>query len=466
VVRGGFPASFTNCGLNLPPQTLTAALFRAGIDEGAIRGERPTLRRRSVHVSESAVSRPLPSEQGASPARATAVPETAVAQKRFYLPELDGLRCLAFVLIFLRHLEAPPMPSGNPGWLSFASHSFAAFQARAWVGVDLFFFLSAFLITEILLREHELTGKVDVKNFWLRRILRIWPLYYLALILGFLIAPLSGNQLIGPAIGTPEYRVLLHDHFPAFAVLLGNWSTAFKGFPYSWVISPLWSISVEEQFYIFWPLVVLIASPGRLPLVLLVLFVCSSAYTAYLDFGTAADATRIYTDTLARFLPFILGISTCLSLRRLAPEHRLRLQRYGRPGLLAVIGLVGLIVLSRPFNSMAHGQATVTYFRTASSSLLLVGGTLLSPVVGRVFANAPMVWLGKLSYGLYVFSGSCERVGWQLTQDIKPFLLGELAYLLLAATLTVTCAAVSYYGFERPFLQLKLRLSYIQSRPI
>ena len=125
-------------------------------------------------------------------------------------------------------------------WLG---HLLAGAAATGAFGVDIFFVLSSFLITELLLREKSLLGEVDVRSFYARRVLRIWPLYFAFLALAAAMQLFVPGQHIG-------WRAAM-----GFTFLAGNWWIVFHGFPSS-VIFPLWSVSIEEQFYLLWPAVV------------------------------------------------------------------------------------------------------------------------------------------------------------------------------------------------------------------
>src|SRR5215471_1369228 len=171
---------------------------------------------------------------------------------RFYKPELDVLRFFAFLFVFFHHTT----PNEAPDYAAYLRPDLAdwpASVARAGaLGVDLFFALSSYLITELLLRESELSGTLDVKSFYTRRILRIWPLYFFFLAVSAFVTPriIAGDQLSVP------YLLL-------FVFLLGNWACALRGFPSS-TAAPLWSVSMEEQFYLAWPLILRFGGVRRL----------------------------------------------------------------------------------------------------------------------------------------------------------------------------------------------------------
>ncbi|MBV8729460.1 MAG: acyltransferase [Acidobacteriia bacterium] len=155
-------------------------------------------------------------------------PAARRARARFYRPELDGLRFFAFFCVLLRH--GAPIPT-------FAG---PLIQQCGSFGLSLFFFLSAFLITELLIRERENTGTVHLKAFYIRRILRIWPLYYVAVALAVIVGRIWPDPFwIG------KFRLF------SMLFFFMNWVPQIMYGPFT----PLWSISVEEQFYAIWPAV-------------------------------------------------------------------------------------------------------------------------------------------------------------------------------------------------------------------
>jgi peptidoglycan/LPS O-acetylase OafA/YrhL len=162
--------------------------------------------------------------------------------KSFYLPELDGLRFFAFLSVFACH-----------AWDT--THGRNAFADIGTFGVDLFFTLSAFLITELLVQEKERLGKIDVLAFYARRILRIWPLYFVFLAGAFVVVRFSWLYLA------------------TCALFIGNFGFYWWG-PPSLILSSLWSISVEEQFYIAWPLILRRLTERGMVIAALVMWAC------------------------------------------------------------------------------------------------------------------------------------------------------------------------------------------------
>src|SRR5829696_7632206 len=160
-----------------------------------------------------------------------------------YHPELDVLRFVAFLAVFMHH--ALPRDAGlyiRHGLSPAATQWLLTAKEAGAFGLDLFFALSAYLITELLLREHETRGSFSVSAFYVRRALRIWPLYFTFL---------AFTVFVVPTFFPAESFGLIY--IVSFSLFVGNWVCATNGIPFS-VAGPLWSISVEEQFYIGWPL--------------------------------------------------------------------------------------------------------------------------------------------------------------------------------------------------------------------
>lgn len=226
---------------------------------------------------------------------------------RFYNPALDGLRFFAFLAVFAHH----SLPNKSAHWLQLGLPERVAELAASVVvagayGVDLFFALSAYLITELLLREHDRYGRIDYKRFYFRRCLRIWPLYYCFILFAV---------TLGPVLFTQE--VLGVRQLLSFLFFVGNYECALFGYPSS-VIAPLWSVAIEEQFYLLWPLALRGFGAAHHRRALFLLLVAALTTRAYLVFD-AAEHPRIWCDGLARFDPFIAGAVVALLLRRSPP---------------------------------------------------------------------------------------------------------------------------------------------------
>src|ERR1700722_5960803 len=168
----------------------------------------------------------------------------AAKPRRFYRPELDGLRFYAFLGVFVCHTVPNEAKFYSDLHLPMPRLLAAVVRSGA-AGVDLFFVLSAFLITSLLLRERQETGKISLRLFYIRRILRIWPLYFLVVALGIVFAHTMANFWYYTQ-NLPWYYVA------GYLLFVSNWVYAVFGAPQS-ICAPLWTVSIEEQFYLIWP---------------------------------------------------------------------------------------------------------------------------------------------------------------------------------------------------------------------
>jgi len=335
---------------------------------------------------------------------------------RFYIPQLDGLRFLAFLSVFIGH-AAP-----------------AATYVGTAAGLELFFVLSSYLITALLVRESDATGRINVLAFWARRALRIWPLYF-----SFLFA----NAIVA---GMPD-RALV-----AFALFAGNWVED----PGPGPIAHLWSVSVEEQFYVAWPLVltVLPRSLLRPACVALVVVAVAGRYGLYLA-GVSVGAA--WFNSVAHLDALGLGALIALAPRvELCPAARGVLGASAPLVVLAVAVVLWRWLLAPPAsNPVAMAPAVVTLAFLGAS--LACGGALVAALAGSAWLSHPaLVYLGRISYGLYVFHMAAIHV---VSAWWWPYKLPA------AFALTLALAAVSYHSLERPFLRLKARYTSVRTAP-
>jgi len=384
---------------------------------------------------------------------------------RYYRPELDVVRFLAFLLVFLHHT----LPEGQNPNLNIIQHLlgglapiFYTSAGACRYGLSLFFTLSAFLICELLLRERKMTGTLRIKQFYIRRILRIWPLYYLALSLGLILALLhGGNRNEIETIGW-------------YAVFMGAWHSSLYGF-FDNPVVPLWSISVEEQFYLIAPSAVKYLNRKFLCVFCGVIVFCSSAWLYHLA-KIAAPYDHIWADSLVQFECFAAGILLCLALRGQIPRFSLW-QR------LLLLPCCYLCWMAASFGL----NLRIFHVTDSLGSWLLVGSYALASL-GSVFlllaflglspGQLPRwaIYLGRISFGLYVYHQFAIDIARYVSPEIQrkfntssyaPRALLNVGLTLgLPLALTVLMAAISYRYFETPFLKMKKRHAVIESEPI
>lgn len=383
-------------------------------------------------MQESLLAQPL-SPSRPSPAKAPELPA-------FYRPELDALRFFAFLSVYVSH----SLPRDASNYIRFhlpvsAAQIMSAFANACASGVQLFFLLSAFLITSLLLREKKARGEIHLKSFYVRRILRIWPLYFFALAI---------------AAFWPFHQARMPlNYLLAYLLLAGNWMTVFYGAPGSFM-SILWSVSIEEQFYLTWPLALRKCSRQMLVGIAIGLVVVANVTRVILARGVLTEHT-VWPNTFAELDFIAFGILSAIFLK----ERMIR-SRWARLAL----GTVGffIFVASGHF-SPGHSVAFVIFGYPVVALALLM---LFISIYGLQVTFKPLIYLGKISYGLYVYH--------KLSLYLVALLLGGRTgnvfryalYWFGSLALTILFASASYRWLESPFLRLKERFAYVKSRPV
>ena len=288
-----------------------------------------------------------------------------------HVPALDGLRGLAILLVLVHNAAGPEGPS--PGA---AMKVFDVATNIGWVGVQLFFVLSGFLITGILL---DTKGRARAwRSFFMRRVLRIFPLYYAALVVAFVVAPLVRGT---PAVAAPYVGFYL--------AYLQNWSSAVVVHGKSGALGHFWSLAVEEQFYVVWPLVVFLLPRRALAVVAALLVVAAPAVrVAILSLGWSNEWA--YQGTLARMDALALGGLGVLALRTPAAyawiAPRIRKATWALGAALAVV-----VVAARGFPRQNDVSQTVGYSVLALFFLALLISAVLGARAGFAAVSRPRV---------------------------------------------------------------------------
>ena len=367
---------------------------------------------------------------------------------RFYHPELDVLRFFAFLMVFLHHA----FPHDSAFWTGLGVPSLlalimAGIGATGAFGVSLFFVLSSYLITELLLREKDITGALDIRSFYIRRILRIWPLYFAFLALAI------GLQWIIPG----QHMTLRAGLW--FSLLAGNWFIVFHGFPSS-VIFPLWSVSIEEQFYITWPTVVRRVTETGLLVCASVLLCVATAARIYLGLHHTLESDA-WCNTLVQLDPIALGITLAVLLKGEVPQ----LSRWARAGIL-LAGITGLAMGANYFG-VKNDPLTTMRMVLGYPAIAIGGALVLLSVLRNTMkkSNSALVYLGRISYGLYVFHVLGLLISNYVVHDQTASLFRYGLRVGVAFALTIAMAAISFRWLETPFLNLKQRFAHVLSRP-
>jgi peptidoglycan/LPS O-acetylase OafA/YrhL len=368
--------------------------------------------------------------------------KTKKAQSRFYRPELDVLRLLAFTMVFLDHMLPYDGVFADGGWLG-------SFRYAGGFGVCVFFMLSSFLITDLLEREHEVTQTIQLRAFYVRRVLRIWPLYFAFLFFDFFV------QQIRHTHNFPVGKLL------AFLLLAGNWYVGRFNVPLT-LSSPLWSISVEEQFYLVWPSFRKYVGRWGSIILAIVALVVSYVVLAWL---CATHAWNPWPNTFLQFQFFSTGALLSFALRGRAP----RLSVAARLALFAV-GIGMLVAAPRLFLTREF-----TFAHFAPGFLLVNAGCIVIFLSflgeSRMGKWSVLTYLGRISYGLYVFHWMIVTAAVHIARSLvgRQLLSPLLARSLMgiaAFAVTVLVASLSYRFFEAPILRYKKRFEVIRTRPV
>lgn len=359
-----------------------------------------------------------------------------------HLPVLDGIRGLAIVLVLLFHSAV----------LS-TSNVVQKVVSSAWVGVDLFFVLSGFLITGILLDSRLKENRF--RHFYARRFLRIFPLYYATLILVFLtpVGLLIAGDLIEQGRQQQGW----------FWLHMQNWRCVLTN---SWNFAPLnhfWSLAIEEQFYLIWPLVVFLAGPRRLAFIAFAVLIAGlSARIALVADGTSPIV--IYSATFLRLDGFMTGALAALVVRT-GLEHR-RVAKYAFACTVASLIPLGLL-MRRPQALLCLDPWTqtigFTLLAALFAALILIAVTVPNEsIMTRTLRWSPLRFMGKYSYAIYVFHFPILFALVQMKVEDYPRFMQAFAVshprllnLLLMVGASISLALISWNLFEKRFLRLK-----------
>ncbi len=366
-----------------------------------------------------------------------------------HIPALDGLRGWAILLVLVCHFFAPGL-DGQGGW----GRGAGVLVGLTRHGVDLFFVLSGFLITGILYDTKGLPHYF--RNFYGRRTVRIFPLYYLALVICFLLVPRFF------AFSTPGLKTIWQDQW-ALWLYCSNWIMTWRqtwAFNADWLnLAHFWSLAVEEQFYLLWPLVVMGLCRRRL------MVLCAVLVVAALALRMAMAAAGVQPLAMFVFTPCridALAIGSFLAVAVRGPAGLAGLVKAARPvGLGCMIALPMVLLLSGGSQVFIAGLK-YTFLGGVFGSLLVL--TLAAPsgsLLARAMDNGPMRLLGKFSYGIYVFHhllipAFLAGFGPEILQGWCPSrVVANAIYFVLASTASVAVAWVSWHLFEKHFLKLK-----------
>ncbi len=386
------------------------------------------------------------------------------------IPTLDGMRGLAVLAVLVFHF-AWTFPGDDPsqahGLVDKLAVQLHALSWSGWIGVDLFFVLSGYLITRGLVTDSKKPLGTRMKSFWMRRVLRIFPLYYAVVIVGTIVTLALGVQWVP---GLP-YWLYMQNYTLAFDHEVMRWTAHF------------WSLAIEEQFYFVWPLVALTVSRRRLIPTILVLIALVVGLRAGLTFkGESIGlfqhwfatepggiqhgiAKFVYRATFTRADGLLLGAFVAVTQREVRHPISQVWRRLRMPIFIGTaLALVGLYVLATGLNDYDRRVIGVGYVTLAlffASAVSLCADHVIGNRSRRFLSSRLLVSCGKVSYGMYIFHWPLVVLGvpyllkWQEGQSTVVQMLISTGFIVGGITLIWAFASLSFKFFESPFLKLK-----------
>ena len=371
-------------------------------------------------------------------------------QKRVYFENLNGLRFLSFLSVFLFH-------SFHTDFAYIKDSSLYGFVkwdlfGNGNIGVNFFFVLSGFLITFLLIEEKKLLGNIDLKKFWARRILRIWPLFYLCVLFGFFVFPIL-KTMFGQTPNEPA-SILYYLTFT-------NNFDFIRAHPDASILGVLWSVAIEEQFYLVWPIILFVLPIKKYWIAF------AAVITGSILFIASTDSFLIHQyHTLSCIGDMAVGaLGAWLVSENSAFRARLiNLKKYQVAGIY--IGFL-LLFLFRDGLLQFHPYVVIDRFLVAILALaIILEQSYCENSFFKMGRFTVISKLGIISYGLYCYHFVGILITTTLTKklaintNIWEVLLLETFFAL---AITIVISMISYRYFEGPFLKFKKKIEYIST---
>jgi len=372
-----------------------------------------------------------------------------MGKAKIYFPNLDGLRFFCFLSVFFYHSFYTTNKTllGNPIYKFFAHGLFR----NGNLGVNFFFVLSGFLITYLLIRENETKERIHIGYFWLRRILRIWPLYFFCVGFGFVIFPIL-KQFFGEV--SHESANILN-----YLTFTSNFDLIKNGLPDSSVLGVLWSIAIEEQFYFFWPVFLLLVNRKYYNHLFILIILGTFVFRYFHDSYLMHECHTL--SCIGDMATGALGAS-------LSMNHKF-LNRIKVLTKFSIIGIYIVFIVIYFFRSEIFFQYQITriferFIIAIIISLIILEQNFAENSLFKLSNRKYITKLGGLTYGLYClhFIGILITIKTTLVLDINKYLWEVIIVeTLMALFLSFLLALCSFNYYESFFLKIKGRFSFI-----
>ncbi len=352
-----------------------------------------------------------------------------------HFPALDGVRAIAIISVMLYHLEFL-VPELNP------------LVRGGFLGVDIFFVLSGFLITSILLKEQDSFGSISLKNFFIRRFFRLAPAFWFFLVVLYFF----GNYILPPI----QAQIIYDNYNFAYAFFyLMNWHRASNE-AITGNLNHTWSLAIEEQFYIIWSVVLYKAfSEGRnrkqitiATAGFIVVIILWRAIRAFIG----VDVYILYYSTDTRIDALLIGcVASMIYCWRLVPDAFFESRPFRILTITALL-ISFLILFGNSYTDIDLYYGSISLFTTSIATLLLWIVTRNGTWLHFILESGPLRWIGRISYPLYLWHYAFYEFAKKSFESVA-------VQVIVGIATAIVVAAISYYIIEKPFLRIKDRFS-------
>ncbi len=377
--------------------------------------------------------------------------DASLQKSKIFFPNLDGLRFICFLAVFLYHCNETIFPKiSNPKIVSVLNFLFR----NGNLGVNIFFVLSGFLITFLLLKEKEFQNTISLKKFYLRRILRIWPLFYLCVFLGFIVFPFLKYRMVPSPFELSD--------FWSYLFFIGNFNfiKIWPSPPDALNLLVLWSVAIEEQFYFTWPIIIKYFSKKNYPFIFLLIILTTLVFRSFFT----TNYPVLHFHTLSVIGDMALGGLAAYGCSSPTLFYNLIINMK-RSFIIALYCFTVVLILCKDY---------IFFYPVAIIVERLILGSLFAFIIAEQnfaknsffkFSRFKIIsGLGIYTYGLYClhFFGILiiEKVIDKFQISVNN-LFSSIVFSLAALLVTIVLSYFSYHLFEKWFLRLKENFAFI-----
>ena len=346
-----------------------------------------------------------------------------------YVPKLDGLRGIAILLVMAHHTEIPFLHGG-------------------FIGVDIFFVLSGFLISALLIQEFDTFQSIRLKNFYVRRLLRLVPALIAMLLMFCLLSFIFLSKDMA-------YRNFINSMISLF--YMTNWAEAFSIHPPSF-LAHTWSLSIEEQFYIIWPIVLfalLKIAKYRYHIAIFASTVAALSWIWRIFLcASGTELGRMFYGLDTRIDALAIGCALGIAIASELISDRVKAMLSKSLVVIAPLSVVTLFGLAAFSNGYAPIMFYIGFTAVEILTVFLILDIFLNPksIIGKALSIPWLVWIGTISYGLYLWHFPIYQAMIQLGYS-------KIFVLTIGSSIALIVSTISYYGLESPILKIKKRFT-------